>query len=349
MAGRQGTSRRCGTDGEVRKIAQQLVASGKGILAVDDFTPGITRRFATLNIPYTEETRRDYREILFTSVGMEYISGVILYDETFRQSARAGTPIPKLVQNTGALVGIKLDLGQKTLALSGSEQITKGLDDLEERIGFYKSNGAMFAKWRAVLSISGALPSRNAQIANAHALARYAAICQANGIVPIVEPDILMAGDHDAARCEQVTREVLTEQFQQLELARVDLEAMILKPNMVTAGSSAANQASADEVAGRTLVVLTECVPPEVTGIAFLSGGQSEVQATQHLNLMAGAGALPWALTFSYNRALQDSALKAWGGKVENIAAVQKAFTHRTKMNSLAALGKWSPDLEMNI
>jgi fructose-bisphosphate aldolase, class I len=207
----------------------------------------------------------------------------------------------------------------------------------------------VFAKWRAVLSITGALPSRNAQIANAHALARYAAICQANGIVPIVEPDILMAGDHDAARCEQVTREVLSEQFQQLELARVDLEAMILKPNMITAGSSTANPAPADEVAGRTLVVLTECVPAEVPGIAFLSGGQSEIQATEHLNLMVSAGALPWALTFSYNRALQDSALKAWAGKVENIDLGQQAFTHRAKMNSLASLGKWLPDMERNI
>jgi fructose-bisphosphate aldolase, class I len=331
----------------VRSIAQQLVADGKGILAVDDFTPGITKRFAALNIPCTEEMRRDYREMLFTARNaMKHVSGVILYDETFRQSARDGTPIPKLIQNAGALVGIKLDLGQKPLAFCDGEQITKGLDDLEERIAFYKSQGAAFAKWRAVISISETLPSRNCVVANTHALARYAAICQANGIVPIVEPDILMIGDHSVERCEAVTREVLTEQFQQLALAGVDLRAVILKPNMITAGASCVKQAGADEVAGRTLLVLNDCVPQQVPGIAFLSGGQSEIQATEHLHLMNVEKQWPWKITFSYNRALQDSALKAWRGQDENIAVAQKAFAHRAKMNSLAALGQWSPEME---
>lgn len=330
----------------MRAIAKQLVAAGKGILAVDDFTPGITKRFAALNIPCTEETRRDYRELLFRSNGMEHISGVILYDETFRQIVKDGTPIPLLVSQAGALIGIKLDMGQKPLPFTNGEQISKGLDDIEERLAFYKSLGASFAKWRAVLSISDKLPSLNAMNANVHALARYAACCQAQGIVPIVEPDILMTGDHDAERCESVTRDVLARVFAELELARVDLSAIILKPNMVTAGSSCPVQAPADEVAGRTLVVLTECVPATVPGIAFLSGGQTELQATEHLNLMAAAGTLPWQLTFSYNRALQDSALKAWAGKKENVKAAQAAFAKRSKMNSMAALGIWTTDME---
>jgi fructose-bisphosphate aldolase, class I len=333
----------------VRAVAQQLVTSGKGILAVDDFTPGITTRFSALNIPCTEGSRRDYREMLFTSEGMQHISGVILYDETFRQKARDGRVIPQLVKDAGALVGVKLDLGQSALPFTNNELISKGLDDLEQRLGVYKEQGVAFAKWRAVLSISDRLPSQNAMNANAHALARYAAICQANGIVPIVEPDILMSGDHTAERCERVTRDVLARQFDELALARVDVSAIILKPNMVTAGVSCPRQVPPDEVAGRTLMVLTECVPKDVAGIAFLSGGQSEVQATQHLNLMISVGALPWALTFSYNRALQDSALKAWAGKDENILIAQQAFAHRAKMNSLASLGKWSPDLERNI
>jgi fructose-bisphosphate aldolase, class I len=332
----------------VKDLAKALVASGKGILAVDDFTPGIIKRFTALNIPCTEESRRDYREMLFTSQGMQDISGVILFDETFRQSARNGAPLPLLVSQAGALIGIKLDLGQGTLPFTNQELISKGLDDLEARIGFYKQQGASFAKWRAVLTISDRLPSQNAMHANAHALARYAALCQAHGIVPIVEPDILMSGDHSAERCEQVTRDVLLRQFDELALARVDLSAIIMKPNMITAGSSCPQQAPPDEVAGRTLMVLTECVPKDVTGIAFLSGGQSEVQATQHLNMMVAAGALPWTLTFSYNRALQDSALKAWAGKDENITVAQKAFAHRTKMNSLAARGLWSSELERN-
>ena len=347
MARRQGASRRCGVDSKVRATAKQLVSAGKGILAVDDFTPGITKRFSALNIPCTEETRRDYREMLFRAEGMQHISGVILFDETFRQKAKDETPIPLLVSQAGALIGIKLDQGQKPLPFTNNEMISKGLDDLEDRLSFYKSLGTSFAKWRAVLSISDRLPSLNAMNANIHALARYAACCQSQGIVPIVEPDILMAGDHDAERCEIVTRDVLSRLFAELELARVDLSAIVLKPNMVMAGLSCPIQAPADEVAGRTLMVLTECVPATVPGVAFLSGGQSETQATEHLNLMVAAGALPWQLTFSYNRALQDSALKAWAGKNENIKAGQAAFTKRATLNSKASLGMWTPEMEI--
>jgi fructose-bisphosphate aldolase, class I len=346
MVGGQRLAWRCGANCEVRRIAKHLMAAGKGILAVDDFTPGISKRFSALNIPCTEDSRRDYREMLFRATGMEHISGVILFDETFKQKAVDGTPIPLLVSQAGALIGIKLDEGQKPLAFTNNEQISKGLDDLEERLAAYKSLGASFAKWRAVLSISDKLPSLNAMNANVHALARYAACCQAQGIVPIVEPDILMAGDHSAERCEVVTRDVLLRLFAELELARVDLSAIILKPNMITSGAFCPEQAAPDEVAGRTLVVLTECVPALVPGIAFLSGGQSEVQATQHLNLMVAAGALPWQLTFSYNRALQDSALEAWAGKTENIHLAQAAFDKRAKMNAMAALGQWSKELE---
>ena len=330
----------------MRQIAQQLVAEGKGLLAVDDFTPGITKRFAAYNIPCTEDTRRDYREMLFTAQGMEYISGVILYDETFRQVARNGTPIPKLIQNAGALVGIKLDAGQMDLPFTQGEKISRGLDDLAERIAFYKSQGAAFAKWRAVISISDKLPSQNCVLANVHALARYAAICQAHGMVPIVEPDILMAGEHSIERCDEVTRHVLAEQFAQLQLAGVDLQAMILKPNMITAAAGCAKQAPAEEVAGRTLLALSDAVPANIPGIAFLSGGQSEIEATEHLHLMNAGMPLPWKLTYSYNRALQDSALKIWAaGDIEN---AQVAFSHRAHMNSLASRGQWSAELEKN-
>jgi fructose-bisphosphate aldolase, class I len=325
-------------------IAQRLVAPGKGILAADDFTPGITKRFAGLGVESTETTRRDYREMLFTahSAMHDYISGVILYDETFRQTARSGKPLPELIAATSALVGIKLDKGQKPF---NAELLTDGLDDLEQRIAVYKSHGASFGKWRAVLSISDVLPSADCIVANAKALARYAEICQAHGIVPIVEPDILMNGDHSIERCAEVTSKVLTEQFAQLK--NIDLKAMILKPNMVTAGSACAKQPGQNTAADMTLEVLRKCVPDSVAGIAFLSGGQSSVDATAHLQHMNARGNLPWPLTFSYNRALQDDALKAWAGEPENIPVAQKAFAHRAKMNSLAARGQWSPALEI--
>ncbi len=323
--------------------AKRLMAPGKGVLAVDDFTPGITRRLAAIGVESTEATRRDYREMLFTTTGAmrDYISGVILYDETFHQQARSGTPLREIIAATGALVGVKLDKGQKPL---GSEQLTDGLDDLEQRLAAYKKLGASFGKWRAVLSISAELPSTGCIKANAMALARYAEICQAQGIVPIVEPDILMNGDHGIERCAEVTAAVLSEQFEQLR--NVNLKAMILKPNMVTAGSDAPQQPGHKTVAEMTLEVLRACVPVSVAGVAFLSGGQSSVDATAHLHHMNAAGGLPWPLTFSYNRALQDDALKSWGGKEANIPAAQAAFAKRAKMNSLAALGKWSRGFE---
>lgn len=323
------------------EIAKKLVAPGFGILAVDDFTPGITKRFEKHGIASTAETRRDYREMLFTSSAMtDYISGVILYDETFNQKARDGRTIPALIHSTGALVGIKLDLGQQPLANTDGELITIGLDDLRARIADYKSRGASFAKWRAVLSINENVPTPNAIHANAHTLARYAAICQAEGLVPIVEPDILMAGDHNIARCAAVTTQVLHVQFEQLIQAGVDLTAIILKPNMVTAGSDASTQPSAQDIADQTLAVLRHCVPAEVAGIVFLSGGQSSNAATNHLRLMNEMPALAWPLTFSYNRALQDDALRIWAGRDENIPVAQAAFVHQAKCNSLASLGK---------
>jgi fructose-bisphosphate aldolase, class I len=322
------------------EIAKKLVSPGKGILAVDDFRPGITKRFEKHGIASTAETRRDYREMLFTSSAItNYISGVILYDETFHQSARNGQSIPDLIKSTRALVGIKLDLGQQPLANTNGELITIGLDDLRTRIADYKAQGASFAKWRAVLSISASLPTHNAIHANAHTLARYAAICQAEGLVPIVEPDILMSGDHTINRCADITAQVLEMQFEELAIAGVDLAAMILKPNMITAGSTCPSKPTSADVADATLDVLRRHVPTEVAGIAFLSGGQSSADATTHLRLM-NQSQNPWPLTFSYNRALQDDALRIWAGRDENIPAAQVAFTHQAKCNSLASLGR---------
>lgn len=325
-------------------IAKCLVAPGKGILAVDDFTPGIAKRLSVIGVESTEASRRDYREMLFTTQAAmrDYISGVILYDETFHQPARNGMPLREIISGAGALIGIKLDKGQKPF---GSEQLTGGLDDLEQRITTYKKLGAGFGKWRAVLSISNELPSTACIKENAKALARYAKMCQAHGIVPIVEPDILMGGGHTVERCAEVTTAVLTEQFEQLK--GVNLKAMILKPNMVTAGAACTRQPDRKTVAGMTLDVLHRCVPSSVAGIAFLSGGQSSVDATTHLHLMNATGNLPWPLTFSYNRALQDDALKTWAGQDANIPAAQKAFAHRAEMNSLASLGKWSEKAEL--
>ena len=324
-------------------IAKRLVASGKGLLAVDDFTPGITRRLAAAGVPSTEESRRDYREMLFTTqqAMQDYVSGVILYDETFHQSARSGKLLREIIHETGALIGIKLDKGQKPF---DSELLTHGLEDLAQRIAAYKGGGASFGKWRAVISISNTLPTPACIRENANALARYAEICQAGGIVPIVEPDILMEGTHDIERCAEVTAAVLTEQFEQL--SRVNLRAMILKPNMVTAGASSSRPADVQTVADMTLDVLRRCVPADVAGIAFLSGGQSSRDATAHLNCMNASKARPWPLTFSYNRALHDDALKTWEGKPANILAAQKAFAHRARMNASASIGKWSEELE---
>ncbi len=338
---------------KLEDIANAMVAPGKGILAADESSGTIKKRFDKIKLDSTEDSRRDYREMLFRSKDAmsKYISGVILYDETIRQKAKDGTPLTRLMQDAGCIPGIKVDMGAKPLAGSTAkiETVTEGLDGLRERLAEYHKLGARFAKWRAVLAIDDGLPSFNCVKSNAHALARYAALCQEAGIVPIVEPEVLMDGahsKHDIDRCAMVTEWTLKTVFEELYLAGVTLEGMILKPNMVIAGQSCPMQASPDEVAEKTVLVLKRTVPAAVPGIAFLSGGQSDEAATQHLSLMNANGDLPWKLTFSYGRALQAAALKAWGGKAENVKAAQKAFTHRAKMNSLAALGKWSAKLE---
>ena len=329
-------------------IAHRMVSPGKSILAADESTGSIAKRLESINTQSTEETRRDYREMLFSAADAmkTCISGVILFDETLRQKGRNGTPLVDVIKATGAVPGIKLDTGAKPLALSPGETVTEGLDGLAARVAEYARLGAQFAKWRAVIDIGKGIPSHNAIHANAHALARYASICQAGGIVPMVEPEVLMDGDHDIDTCARVTEWALKEQFQELYYAGVALEGMILKPNMVIAGKKSAKQASREEVAEKTLKILKRCVPAAVPGIAFLSGGQSSEDATAHLHYMNATGPHPWTLTFSYGRALQADALKAWGGKSENVAAGQRAFSHRAKMNALAASGKWTPSLE---
>ncbi len=333
---------------ELNRIACAMVAEGKGILAADESSGTIKKRFDKIGVASTEENRRDYRELLFrtTDAMRNYISGVILYDETIRQKAKDGTPLVKLIEQAGSVPGIKVDTGAKPLALSNGETVTEGLDGLRERLIEYHGLGARFAKWRATYDPTGGRPSYNCINANAHALARYAALCQENGIVPIVEPEVLMDGDNDIDTCAQVTEWVLKETFAQLYYANVALEGMILKPNMIVPGMKCAKQASVDEVAERTVQVLKRCVPSAVPGIAFLSGGQSDELATAHLNAMNAKFDVPWALTFSYGRALQAAPQKAWSGKAENVPAAQKAFAHRAKMNGQAAVGKWSPEME---
>jgi len=326
---------------ELNKIANKMVAPGKGLLAADESTGTIGKRFDAISVPNTEDNRRDYREFMFRTdkTMREHISGVILYDETLRQKAKDGTPLVKLIEAAGAVPGIKVDAGTKPLAGAPGEVITEGLDGLRERFVEYYRLGARFAKWRAVIDIGKDIPTYNCINANAQALARYAALAQENGIVPIVEPEVLMDGDHTIERCEQVTGWVLQEVFNQLSHAHVALEGMILKPNMIVPGKKCPKQNSVQEVAERTVRVLKQRVPGAVPGIAFLSGGQSDLDATAHLSAMSAIGNLPWPLTFSYGRALQAAPQKAWGGK--NVAAGQAAFAHRALMNSLAALGKW--------
>jgi fructose-bisphosphate aldolase class I len=333
---------------QLNKIAEAMVAPGKGILAADESTASIAKRLESIKVESTENTRRDYREMLFgaTEAMKSYVSGVILFDETLRQKARNGTPFVDMIKAAGAVPGIKLDKGPKPLPFSPGETVTEGLDGLADRVAEYAKLGAQFAKWRAVIDIVKGRASFNALNANAHALARYAAICQAGGIVPMVEPEVLMDGDHDIDTCAEVTEWALKEQFQQLYYARVELEGIILKPNMVISGKKCAKQAGREEVAEKTLKVLKRCVPSAVPGIAFLSGGQSSEDATAHLHYMNAAGPLPWKLTYSYGRALQADALKTWGGKDENVAAARKAFSHRARMNALAASGKWEQQLE---
>jgi fructose-bisphosphate aldolase class I len=333
---------------ELNKIANAMVAPGKGILAADESTGTIKRRFDMIGVENTEDNRRDYRELLFRSADAmrNCISGVILYDETIWQKARDGTPLVKLIEQTGAIPGIKVDEGTKPLPGCPNEVVTVGLDKLADRLPKYLEQGARFAKWRAVIEIAPGIPSYNAVHANAHALARYAALCQAAGIMPIVEPEVLMDGDNDIDRCYEVTEWVLKETFQELYYGRVALEGMVLKPNMAIAGKKSSKRAGVDEVAEKTVKLLKACVPAAVPGLAFLSGGQSDEEATAHLDAMNRIGNLPWKLTFSYGRALQHAPQKAWSGKSENVAAAQRAFAHRARMNGLASMGQWKSDLE---
>jgi len=330
---------------ELARIARAMVVKGKGILAADESTGTIKKRFDSIKLESTEEYRRSYREMLFTTPGIaETISGVILYDETIRQKTKDGVPFPEYLTKLGVIPGIKVDTGAKPLAGYPGETITEGRDGLRDRLVEYHKLGARFAKWRAVIDIADGIPTQFAIDANAHALARYAALCQENDLVPIVEPEVLMDGGHSIERCEEVTEAVLQSVFNQLAAHRIYLEGMVLKPNMIISGKKAANRAPPEVVAESTVRVLKRRVPAAVPGIAFLSGGQSSEEATLHLSLMNKLGPLPWALTFSYGRALQDAALKAWGGK--NFAEGQKAFAKRAKLNGLATTGQYTADME---
>jgi len=333
---------------ELNRVAEAMVAPGRGILAADESSGTIKKRFDAIGVECTADNRRDYRELLFRSneAMSKYISGVILFDETIRQSAKDGTPLLKVIEKAGSLPGIKVDKGTKPLPFCPGEVVTEGLDGLRERLVEYRGLGAKFAKWRAVVDIGAGIPTATCIDTNAHALARYAALCQEEDIVPIVEPEVLMDGDHDIDRCYAATEWTLQRVFGALYEQRVKLDGMVLKPNMVVAGKTCAKQASVEEVADKTVRVLKACVPAAVPGIAFLSGGQSDEQATAHLDAMNKNGALPWRLTFSYGRALQAAPQKAWGGRSENVAAAQRAFTHRAMMNGLAALGQWQSELE---
>ncbi|WP_417452977.1 class I fructose-bisphosphate aldolase [Kiloniella sp.] len=322
-------------------IAQALVTSGKGILAADESTGTIKKRFDSISVESTEDSRRDYRELLFRAKGgNDFISGVILYDETLRQNAADGTPLSKVLQDQGIIPGIKVDLGAKPLAGHDTETITEGLDGLRDRLKEYAKLGAKFTKWRGVYKITEETPSFAAVSANAHALARYAALAQEAGLVPIVEPEILMDGDHDINVCQAISEEVLRSVFAELANQEVELEGILLKPNMVIAGQDCPEQNSVDEVAERTVATLLRCVPAAVPGIVFLSGGQSDDLATNHLNAMNKIGSnLPWKLSFSYGRALQAAPLKTWAGKKENADAMQQAFLKRAEDNSRASTG----------
>ncbi|PWB79839.1 MAG: fructose-bisphosphate aldolase class I [Methylocystaceae bacterium] len=324
-------------------VAQAMVAKGKGILAADESAGTIAKRFSSFGIESTAETRRDYRELLFraTDAIRRHISGVILFDETIRQQAKNGTPLVALIEAAGAIPGIKVDAGARPLSAFPGETITEGLDGLRDRLADYSSRGARFAKWRAVIDIAENIPSRYAVEANANALARYAALCQEAGLTPIVEPEVLMDGAHSLERCAEITGFLLERVFARLYEARVFLEGIVLKPNMILPGRKSAHRAAPEEVARATIRVLKAHAPAAVPGIAFLSGGQSDIEATANLDAIDRLGG-PWALTFSYGRALQAAALKAWAGRRENAVAAQKAFAHRAHMNALASLGRWS-------
>lgn len=333
---------------ELKSVANAIVAKQKGVLAADESSPTIKKRFDSIKVEPTEENRRRYREILFTADGIErHVGGVILYDETLRQSTRDGIPFPKLLANRGIIPGIKVDKGAKALALYPGDKLTEGLDGLRDRLAEYKQLGAQFAKWRAVIEIDEHdIPSAFGIRANAHALARYAALCQDAGLVPIVEPEVLMDGAHGIERCEAVTAQVLEAVFAELDAHRVLFEGMLLKPNMVIAGKKCARQAGVQEVAEATLRCLKRYVPAAVPGIVFLSGGQSAVDATDHLNAMNAMGAQPWEVSFSYGRALQAPVLAAWLGQESNVATAQKALQTRCQLNGLARNGKYARSME---
>jgi fructose-bisphosphate aldolase class I len=324
-----------------------MVAKGKGILAADESMGTIKRRFDSIKTESNENSRRAYREMLFTTKGLEEaISGVILFDETLRTAASDGTPFAQVLSKKGIIPGIKVDKGPIEIPGFPGETVTEGLDGLRARVKEYKELGAKFAKWRAVITIGAGIPTYTCLEANAHALARYAALCQEGGIVPIVEPEVLLDGDHSIERCQEVSEQTLKVTFTALFLHRVHLEGMILKPSMVVSGKDNPRQAGVDEVAERTLRCLKRTVPGAVPGIAFLSGGQSAVSATEHLNAMNTLGPHPWQVSFSYARALQDPALKAWKGEAANVAAAQRIFYHRAKMNSAARSGSYTKQLE---
>jgi fructose-bisphosphate aldolase class I len=333
---------------ELAKVAKAMVARGRGILAADESTGTIEKRFKSIGVEGTEENRRAYRDLLFSTRGLgEHISGVILYDETLRQKSADGTLFTEALARQGILPGIKVDAGTADLAFCPDEKITEGLDKLAKRCQEYAKLGAKFAKWRAVITIGKDIPSTTCIAANAHALGRYAAICQSTGIVPIVEPEVLMDGDHTIDRCEEVTEWTLNAVYQALYVNRVVLEETVLKPSMVISGKDCRTQAATEEVAARTIGVLKRCVPAAVAGIAFLSGGQGDEQATENLAAMNRMFPnLPWPLTFSYGRALQQPSLKAWRGAAANVAQAQALLAHRARMNGLAAMGTYKADLE---
>ncbi|HYP57720.1 MAG TPA: class I fructose-bisphosphate aldolase [Beijerinckia sp.] len=333
---------------QLASVAQAMTAGGRGLLAADESTSTIKKRFDAISVESTADNRRDYRELLFraTETMKDHISGVILYDETIRQNAKDGTPLVKLIEAAGSIPGIKVDAGAKSLPNFPGETITEGLDGLAARLKEYYDLGARFAKWRAVIDIADGIPTYAAVRANAHALARYAALCQEANIVPIIEPEVLMDGAHSIERCYEVTQCVLKIVYEELFLSRIFLEGTVLKPNMVVPGKKAPKQASPEEVAAETVRLFKNTVPLAVPGIAFLSGGQSDVEATANLDAINRVGSLPWSITFSYGRALQAAPQKAWAGKPENVPAAQAAFAHRAAMNHLAALGQWSDQQE---
>ena len=333
---------------ELEATAKAMVAKGKGILAIDESTPTITKRFDTINLESTEDNRRTYRDLLITNPGgNEYISGMILYDETIRQSTSDGTPFTKALIDQGIMPGIKVDTGAKDFALHPNEKVTEGLDGLRDRLAEYKTLGAKFAKWRAVITIGDNMPSQACIDANAHALARYAGLCQEAGIVPMVEPEVLMDADNTIERCYEVTENTLSTLFDTLKSQGISIEHTILKTNMVISGKQCSTQADVQEVAEQTVRCLLKNVPSELAGIVFLSGGQSAELATAHLNAMnANNSDLPWPLSFSYGRALQAPCIKAWGGDSANVEAAQKALLHREKCNGLACSGEYNTDME---